>query len=523
MKIWQISREYAGIAEAGGVKNVTTSLCEELTKEGHDVTLFIPLYKCTCFDSLKEYEKSFVPKAKITVNGVSYEVGFDKAMCNGVKIIFVTNAAFAEKSGVYTYTIEDEKKDASHQHGTGFKDALLLNTLFQKGVLSYGKERIDEIPDIIHCQDATTALVPAFVKAFYKEEFKKTRCVVTIHNAGAGYHHSFENKEQAKAYTDLPTETLERASINGVVEPFLLASETATLTTVSPSYAKELLNPHNEATAGLSKAFAERGITIKGITNGIDFERYNPEKTEVSLLPYPFSPETGRLFGKYNCRKYFLTKYADSDHPVPDGIIRYGYISLGLASDVSEPVYVGFHGRFVMQKGLDVLVGAADRILSSDSAVRFIFIGHGQEEIEKSIIALSQKYAGKCVYYKGYDRGFSRLCTAVSDFMVLPSNFEPCGLEDFIAQIYGSVPVAHATGGLKKIIDGQTGFLYSPNTVDKLVETLQNVIHIKQNNSEAFRNIITTAASYVHKNYSWASVCKEFYMPLYRKLLRNKK
>ena len=73
MKIWQISREYAGIAEAGGVKNVTTSLCEELTKEGHDVTLFIPLYKCTCFDSLKEYEKSFVPKAKITVNGVSYE------------------------------------------------------------------------------------------------------------------------------------------------------------------------------------------------------------------------------------------------------------------------------------------------------------------------------------------------------------------------------------------------------------------------------------------------------------------
>ena len=522
MRIWQISREYAGIAEAGGVKNVTTSICEELTREGYDVTFFMPLYKCTCFDLLQGYEKDIFPKTKIEVCGKMYEVGFDKAVCNGVKIVFITNAAFAQKRGVYTYTIEDEKENPVHTHGTGFKDALLLNSLFQKGVLEFGKNEGVSIPDIIHCQDATTALIPAFIDAFYKEHYKNTKCVVTIHNAGAGYHHNYESIEEAKDYTLLSDEVLKKAVVNGAVEPFLLSSKRSILTTVSPSYAKELLNPHNEATAGLSKAFSERKITIKGITNGIDYERYNPEKTEISLLPYPFSPETGRLFGKYNCRKLFLNKYADSERPVPAGIIRYGYIALGLASDVSEPVYVGFHGRLVRQKGLDILCGAADKILSSDSAVRFVFIGHGEEAIEKAIIARSEKYAGKCVYFKGYDRGLSRLCTAISDFVALPSNFEPCGLEDFIAQIYGTVPIAHATGGLNKIIDGQTGFLYAPNTVNKLVETLQNVIHIKQNNSEAFRNIIATAASYVHKNYSWETVCKDFYLPLYRRALCNR-
>ena len=528
-RIWQVSREYAGIAEAGGVKNVTTSLCEELSRQGHEVLFFIPLYGCTCFDSVEKYEKNFVPKVAVTVCGKAHDIAFDRGFCNGVTIIFVKHQSFAEKNGVYTYTVEDEKKVASHVHGTGFSDALFLNTLFQKAVLAFSEVCDYQAPDILHCQDATTALIPAFLQAFsqspenpQKKFFAKTKCVVTVHNAGAGYHHHFSNIGEAAWFTELPTEMLEKAVVYGAVEPFLLSSQNAVLTTVSPSYAKELLNPNNEATGGLSRAFYEKKIKIIGITNGIDFDRYNPEHTEISLLPFAFAPEKGQLLGKYHCRQKFLEEYVNPDFPVPAPIIRYGHIDLGLASDVSEPVYVGFHGRLVSQKGIDILVGAADEILKNDSAVRFIFIGHGEARIESALAELSEKYAGKCVYFKGYDRALSRLCTAVSDFIALPSCFEPCGLEDFIAQIYGSVPVAHATGGLNKIIDGQTGFLYSPNTVEKLTEKLREVIKIKQEHSEAFRNMISTAANYVHKMYSWSAVCRDSYLPLYRKLLHNR-
>ncbi len=107
--------------------------------------------------------------------------------------------------------------------------------------------------------------------------------------------------------------------------------------------------------------------------------------------------------------------------------------------------------------------------------------------------------------------------------MVLPSEFEPCGLEDFIAQIFGTIPVAHATGGLTKVIDGRTGFLYSPNTADTLARLLSALIKKKQTNTTAFANIVSCASAYVKNEYSWNAVVKNGYLPLYRKVLRSVK
>ena len=107
----------------------------------------------------------------------------------------------------------------------------------------------------------------------------------------------------------------------------------------------------------------------------------------------------------------------------------------------------------------------------------------------------------------------------MSDFIALPSNFEPCGLEDFIAQIFGTLPVAHATGGLCKIIDDQTGFLYKPNTAEELSRTISNLVKLKQADSDIFNNMISYAADYVKSNYSWRIVAKEKYLELYNSLL----
>ena len=175
----------------------------------------------------------------------------------------------------------------------------------------------------------------------------------------------------------------------------------------------------------------------------------------------------------------------------------------------------------IIDELLDVLVKAAHSLLEKKLPVKFIFIGQGQPDLEKELLKLSLSFEGRCVFFRGYDRMLSRLCIASSDFVVLPSYFEPCGLEDFIAQIYGTLPVAHATGGLCKIIDDETGFLYSPNKSEKLEEALYSLVKIKSSaGGTIFNNMISYAAKYVKENYSWEKVALK-YEELYKEILQN--
>ena len=132
--------------------------------------------------------------------------------------------------------------------------------------------------------------------------------------------------------------------------------------------------------------------------------------------------------------------------------------------------------------------------------------------------ALAEKYSGKVVYLKGYDRVIARLSVASADFSLHPSYFEPCGLEDFIAQTYGTIPVAHATGGLKKILDGKTGFLYSPNTSESLGKVLTKLVEIVGSNGrKSISTIIRDASVYIHEKFSWDKVAVE-YEKLYKEI-----
>ena len=162
MKIWTVSMECAGIAEAGGVKNVTFSLCKEFTELKHKVTLFIPVFKCTCMDSLFDFQKLENP-AQVELCGKKENVYYTLAKNTaGFDVVLVNNPRFAEKESIYTYTENEENQNPEHKKGTGHEDALLLDILFQKAVCAYGSliSRSD-IPDILHCQDASTAALPA--------------------------------------------------------------------------------------------------------------------------------------------------------------------------------------------------------------------------------------------------------------------------------------------------------------------------------------------------------------------------
>ena len=531
MKIWIVSMECAGIVEAGGVKDVTYALCENFAKEGNDVTLFIPVFAANSFSSLKNIqEHSF--KADISLCGQTVQADYTTAQFIDFpgKVVLVNHPAFSEKQAVYVYTAEEQQLNPSHVCGTGHSDAHFLDALLSKAAVSYGAAvSAKDLPDVIHCQDAATAVTPCYAALMQPAYFEKTTCFVTIHNAGPAYHHEFCNIDEAYYYTELPWNWLMDA-MNGVrVEPFLLASKNAVLTTVSTYYATELLNPaNNDATDGLSGIFAARKIPVFGITNGIDYCHYSPECPEISGLPFPMETDSAELEGKYRNRDFFLRlcekdiSDEDKNCAYMEHLFRYGYLS-SCDKGGAPCVYFVYHGRIVWQKGISLLLQVMNAVLREYDNVRFIIMGQGETAIENEVQGLTDLFAGKAVFFKGYNGHMSRLCVAAADFSVLPSYFEPCCLEDFISQIFGTVPVAHETGGLRKIIDGETGFLYPQNTFESLYAALEKAVDLRLNHFNTMKKMVRWASHFVKDSYSWEFVIRNKYLKLFEKNMKKRK
>lgn len=523
MKIWEVSREYAGIAEAGGVKNVVCSLSEGLYDHGFNVTVFLPFYGCTVFSSIDDFK--FIPDTATVIEtaGTAYHVSYATGYVDGIQFVFVVSRIFSEKMGVYTYTELEERKDSSHRHGEGHADASIMEMLFQKAVLQYGILFPESIPEIIHCHDATCAFLPSFARELsdYRQAFPDTSFMTTIHNAGPYYHHEISSLERAVSLTGLPESVLTKGTWNGNIEPYYLSGFYSCLTTVSPWYADELMNPESDNTAGLSAAFSSAGMKIHGITNGIDFSRYNPEDIRISGLSFPFAPEKGDFEGKESIQRELVNMYKKGndrsvDTPsIPPDIKPHGYITHG-------SVFFSFHGRLAYQKGVDVLINAIPSVLEADPGARFVITGQGSADIEASLIECTEKFPGKMLYLQGYEKSTARQTVAASDFLILPSRFEPCGLEDFIGSMYGTIPVAHETGGLKKIIQGRTGFLYSPDEPSVLSGLLVSLASRYREDQASFREIRINAAHTVREQYNWNTIIENDYIPLITKLLKEK-
>ncbi len=519
---WIIAREYAGLAEAGGVKNVVRSLAEGFNRVGWPVTVIMPLYGCTAVSSVIDFDIIENTSIEIEVGDKLYRVVFSQGYFNGIRIVFIVNASFTSKMGVYTYTRLEEALYPNQKSGEGHIDANIISILFQKSVIEFGIIS-GERPDVLHCQDSHTALIPFLINHYkeFKEYYKNTKFVITIHNAGTVYRDQCESLTSASMLLNIDKNKLENYCVEGKPEPFLLSQEHASFTTVSPWYAEELLSPDNAYCSDICIEFSKRAFKIIGITNGIDYSYYNPENAEKSKIPFSFNPLKADLVGKKKCLDYFLSTYntvhTRDEAKKIDRVIQHGILSNENTSE--ESVYFSFHGRLVHQKGIEVLVEAAKLILESRENARFIVIGQGTSDFEKANIHMAHEYFGKYLYFQGYDKALSRLCIAVSDFLVLPSFFEPCGLQDFIAQIYGAIPVAHACGGLNKIIDNKTGFLYKKNDAVTLSYLLNELIDRKKTDKESLLEIVVKASNYVFEEYSWDKIIREKYIPLFLSLI----
>jgi len=512
--VWLVTREYAEIAEAGGVKNVACSLSEGLLQLGKSVTVFIPRYGCVS----TPYSSLF--SSSINVAGMNHTVDFSFCYFHGVKIVFIDSSIFREKHAVYTYTEAEARVIPGIVRGKGHLDVDVMNMIFQKAVLFYAVER-DTVPDVLHCQDAHTALIPALIRndPAISDRFSDTRMIVTIHNAGPGYRQTIPGITRGVYLTGLDEPVLLKGLFNDAIEPFLLAAEYGSLSTVSPWYADELTSHvYNQFTEGLSGEFERRQVKITGITNGIDFHRYNPEDISVSLLPYAFCPRNGNLQGKYDSREYFLHLIQHfSDVP--------GITCSGTINPSDSAVYFSYHGRIAWQKGLDILAESARMVLDRLPEARFIILGQGDPVLESLFVEMSAIYSGRFVYIHGYERALARLAVAVSDFLVLPSLFEPCGLEDYIGQIFGTIPVAHAVGGLQKIQNGKNGYLYSSvsgndaqvlaSLLVKLAEPIVLSCGTGCASVPEYLEMIQYAAENVLNACNWDSIIQKYYLPLY--------
>lgn len=524
--IWMVSREYGNLAGAGGVRDVVQQLSVALAKwSGRTVSVVLPLYGFMDIETL-----GFVP-----VNSPDKE---SEQLCffvdmnyqdqerqevarvwrlndQRVNVYGIESERFSEKSNVYTYTEDDELDDGERLTGRGHYDYFAMNVLLQKAALDL-MIILDEKPCVVHCHDGHSAVLPTIMKenSGYRHYFRRTGCLVTIHNAGAGYHQEVADLPFARAVTGLSMKTIVACCLNGKFNPFLAASRYAVMNTVSENYARELQNSDEDRRAEwLGHTLLGKGVCLHGITNGIDSSVYDTrEFTHLGLAcGYNLREESGAT-GKEKCKQQLLEALAEKT----TGLFQMG----SLARTPEKPLFT-FVGRLSEQKGVDLLLAAVRKMIKEDSNWQLLLLGTGDPLLEKELeMLVSEKpYLGRCCFLKGFDPKIANQVFAAGDFLLVPSRFEPCGLTDFIAQLFGNLPIVHGVGGLVKVNDDTTGFCYTGNSVADIVQAMKRAVGMF-GDKKKMREMQREAVSVIEKEFSWTKVMKK-YGQLYKEAVKE--
>lgn len=514
--IWFISREYRDLAGSGGLKDVCRQLAVALAGK-YKVTVCLPAY-----GFLDPYRLGFQEGEVFQVDmNYAHEERreavqvWSRTTTDGVRIFLFDASRYQEKKGIYTYTPEDEIENPENVQGDGHYDYFAMNVLLQKAAVSLMMYRMEQ-PDIIHCHDGHTALIPAIIRENegFRPFFRKTGCLVTIHNAGAGYHQDVDDLPFAKAITGLPQTIINQSLLGESFDPFLAAAPYALLNTVSENYAYELMETdYDEMTGWLGHSLVRRGVRIRGITNGINPEDFNPQDSERLGLAEPYSPIKGDFKGKVKCKEDLIETIRR--HEGENRVAVHGYLDLFQECPLFTCI-----SRLTPQKGIDRLVLALEKLLSQDPDFQMLIMGAGDNDIEQNLIRLVSQgiNKGRIALLNGYDEMLAHKVYAAGDFFLVPSIYEPCGLTDFIAQLFGNIPVVHHTGGLIKVIDGETGFAYKQKGVEALISAVSKAQNVFKKDRKKIRKIQVRAVEVLYENYTWHKVMQH-YEDLYKECL----
>ncbi len=522
--IWMLSREYGGLAGAGGVKDVAKQLSCALARwTGRRVSVVMPLYGFIEpeADGFLPLMDPIHPEKQVTYDIDMNYTGEERrervrvwqARIERVRVYLLATDRFLEKGDVYTYTREEESGDPWKKQGEGHYDYFAMNILLQKAAIEL-MILLGEKPDIIHCHDAHTAVLPAMINdsSWLRSYFRETGTVVTIHNAGLGYHQEVLDLPFAQALTGLPMSIIYKSLLGKNFDPFVAAGHYSVLNTVSENYARELRETmEDELTGWLGHHLLEMGVILEGVTNGIDPSEFDPRYADKIGIPASFDPLNDEILtGKENCKKELLQQLQAR---VPcEGVEQVGTFE----GDLAQPLFT-FVGRLSQQKGVDVLIGVLGKLLQANKDFYIVLLGSGgaTEERQLSRLAEQKNFSGRICFLRGFDSALANRVYAAGDFLLIPSRYEPCGLTDYIAQLFGNLPIVHHVGGLVKVLDGKTGFAYKENSTDGLIAAIARAVK-SYGTPDEVRAMQRRAALQIQKKHTWSKVMKH-YLELYKK------
>jgi starch synthase len=412
MQIVYAASECAPWARSGGLGEVVRGLPRQIASLGHKVAVYIPYYR-----QVREQ----APDRHYAVRSITipfqYYSRFAAILDGGVH------------DGVQMYFVDcPELFDREFLYGTSsgpYQDNWERFALFSRAVLEGAK--LLGAPDLFHAHDWQTALLPVYLRTLYYFDpvLRNRGAVMTIHNAGYQGRYPAATVERLLFPWDIFT--AERAEYFGEFN-FLKAGIVYSdrLTTVSPRYAEEIQTP--EYGQGLDGVLRKRAADLRGILNGVDYQQWDP--AHDGNIAAHYTPEN--LAGKSECRRDLL--HAFGCGPVGESAAVLGMVT-----------------RLTTQKGIDLLGEIAEPLMREN--VVLVALGNGEEYYENLLRSLSAKYGGKFLVRIGYDTTLAHKVQAGSDMFLMPSRYEPCGLSQFYAMKYGTVPVVHATGGLDSTVE----------------------------------------------------------------------
>jgi len=481
LRIAFLTPEVAPFAKVGGLADVSAALPRELQRAGHDVRVFMPLYQ-----RITEGGHASVPvpglegiPIKLGARTVSFSVR--QAMLPGgdLAIHLIDCPELYARPGVYT-------QDA---------DEHLRFILLTRAAIEVC-QRMAFAPDVLHANDWQTGLAPLYLKSAYAWDqlFHRTRSVLTIHNLG------YQGLFGASIAGDLGLgdaahllhqEDL-RAGRIGFLKHGLLYADA--LTTVSPTYAREIQT--EQLGMGLQDVLRRRADALTGILNGVDPSEWDPRFDP--LIPQRYSEKS--LWRKEKNKQALLA-------------------ALGLPYDEGVPV-AGIVSRLTAQKGFELLAGSLPALLEARD-FRFAVLGTGEVKYEEFFARLQQRFPGKVCFYRGFSNELAHLIEAGADLFVMPSLYEPCGLNQLYSLKYGTIPVVRRTGGLADTVEPWnpataegTGFVFEHFTPEGLAWALGAALDAWTDRA-AWRKLQKNAMA---RDFSWRHQAAE-YVALYTRLV----
>ncbi|MDP8207820.1 MAG: glycogen/starch synthase [Candidatus Electryonea clarkiae] len=467
-----LSSEITPFAKVGGLADVANSLPRILKDKEHDIRVLLPKYK-------------FIRDRKYNLREVIRLRDIEVPMGDEVVVLNV-KSGFIPESKVQAYFVESkphfDRPEIYNDLETGkgwpdnhFRFALFARTAFEMLKVLYWQ------PDLIHFNDWSSGLVSYYLKTVYKDDpfFKDIKTVFTIHNIAYQGEFDPEIASEISANT-MPFDENHPAWHNGKFNFLHAGIKTADMvTTVSPTYAQEILTKP-EIGCGMGEALSDLGDRFKGVLNGIDNQEWNPETNGNLQANYT----ADELDAKSENRASLCEELSVSLEP--------------------RTLLIGMVSRLVEQKGYELLISALDKIMEKDVAI--IVLGVGEPDLQKALKKAEKEYPGRFIFKDEFDTALAHRIEAGVDAYLMPSRYEPCGMNQMFSLRYGTPPIVHGTGGLIDTVDNfdekntnGTGFIFDEFNESALIDAIDRAL-TTFSDKKAWKKLMRNGMA---KDFSW--------------------